>query len=122
VEVASAWLTGFLGVVMADPRFINNTVVVVTFDEDDDTVKNHIFTMLLGPLVPKQSLNGSPYNHFSLLRMIEDNFEVGNLGRNDATAVPISLNGTFFLTLPSAGGRLTPLIIYLVVTVLLLTL
>ncbi len=31
------------------------------------------------------------YNHYSLLRMVEDNWSLGNLGRNDANAVPINL-------------------------------
>jgi hypothetical protein len=29
-----------------------------------------------------------PYNHYSLLRSIEDNWSLGSLRRNDATARP----------------------------------
>jgi hypothetical protein len=32
------------------------------------------------------------YNHYSLLRTVEDNWGLGNLGRHDATATPIALS------------------------------
>ena len=112
MDTAAKWLTGFLNTVMPDPKFMNNTLVVVTFDEDDNTVANHIFTILLGPLVPKHAVNDSPYNHFSLLRTVEDNFGVGNLGRRDANAVPIALNGTYSHTLPAEAVHLTPVLLF----------
>jgi hypothetical protein len=73
------------------------TLVVVTFDEADyESVAgssayegpNQIYTVLLGDLaaiVPGTVIHEG-YNHYSLLRTIEDNFELGTLGTNDAAA------------------------------------
>jgi len=67
-------------------KFPNNTLIVVTWDEDDYLSFNHIYTALIGDMVTPGTQDGTSYNHYSLLRTIEDNFELGNLGRNDAKA------------------------------------
>jgi hypothetical protein len=77
-----SWLT---------PRFSlfpNNTLIVLTWDEDNYLSFNHIYTALLGSMVTTNTTDNSKYDHFSLLRTIEDNFQLGNLGRRDAKAVP----------------------------------
>jgi phospholipase C len=86
-EYAANWLNGFLEPKLADPNFINGTLVVVTFDEDDGTSSNLVYTVLLGSMVHANSTDSSSYTHYSLLRTIEDDFGVGSLNRKDATAV-----------------------------------
>ncbi len=94
----SSWVQWFLNLYpIANDNiatvFPARTLVVLTFDENGPyTEENQIYTLLLG----KDVLNGisSPqagtYNHYNLLRTIEDNFGLGTLGRNDQTSSPYS--------------------------------
>jgi len=70
------------------PLFPNNTLIVLTWDEDNYLSFNHIYTTLLGSMVATNTTDNTKYDHFSLLRTIEDNYNLGNLGRKDAKAVP----------------------------------
>ena len=73
------------------------TLVVVTFDESDFEADylpeqassydgpNHVYTLLLADDI-KPGFEEEGYNHYSLLRTIEQNFSLGHLGKNDAGA------------------------------------
>jgi hypothetical protein len=96
-SVAASWLKGFLANKLNNANFSANNLIVITFDEGSNTKNNQIYTLFLGPYV--SSLAGTSncnlYNHYSLLRTVEDNFGVGTLGRGDSTATPITPdNGT----------------------------
>jgi len=87
ISFAGTWLNGFLS-----PRlnlFPKGTLFVITWDEDDYTEENKIDTAMFGSMltVPGQKDNNY-YNHYSLLATVEHNWNLGNLGRNDATAKP----------------------------------
>ncbi len=90
VNFAAKWLEGFLTPLMKNPAFTRNTLVVITFDEGDQGTKNQIYTLLLGEPVKIGVRNNTKYNHYSLLRTIEDNFGLGTLGREDDKASPIT--------------------------------
>ncbi|KAI8867957.1 hypothetical protein GQ42DRAFT_148980 [Ramicandelaber brevisporus] len=90
VKFASKWLKGLLPKLMDDPVLSKDTAFVLTFDEDDEDGDNTVYTVILGKGVKPGSTDKTKYDHYSLLRTIEDNFELGNLGRNDAKAKPIS--------------------------------
>jgi hypothetical protein len=89
---AAKWLSGFLDPKLSDPGFRNETLVVVTFDEASDSASadDLIYTVLLGPMVRTNTTDAGAYSHYNLLRTIEDNFGLGSLNRNDATAVPFA--------------------------------
>jgi hypothetical protein len=87
---AAKWLSSFLDPKLADPGFIRDTLVVVTFDEDNGAAGNLIYTVLLGSMLRANSSDSRSYTHYSLLRTIEDNFSLGTLNRNDAQADPFS--------------------------------
>ena len=89
VAHADRWLARTFGPLLQDPRFTRGLLLVVTFDEDDDRA-NHIYTSLWGPGVRAGVTSDARYDHYSLLRTIEDAFGLGTLGKNDATATPIS--------------------------------
>ena len=89
VANADAWLKGFLSPLLQDSHFTQGTLVVVTFDENNGARGNQIYTVFVGSMVQPGVSNGNRYDHYSLLRTIEDNFGVGTLGREDATATPI---------------------------------
>ena len=83
LEYAASWLQHFLNELDKYPDFRNETLVVVTFDESAASdATNHIYTVLLGPMVSKKSYAQS-YTHYSVLRMIEDNFALGTLADGD---------------------------------------
>ncbi|MDJ0841058.1 MAG: alkaline phosphatase family protein [Acidobacteriota bacterium] len=100
VDQAAAWLEGFFGALRfpgPDSHLPARTLVVVTFDEADFEKKwdagkkytydgpNQIYTVLLGDMI-KPGVERVGYNHYSLLRTIEENFSLGTLGKNDADA------------------------------------
>jgi len=87
LDYAGKWLTGFLNKFMTQDNFIRNTMVVITFDEDEYLESNHITTILLGPYITKaNSTEGTHYTHYSVTRTVEENWNLGSLNRNDATA------------------------------------
>jgi hypothetical protein len=70
-------------------------LVVVTFDEADyDAVgydtnydgPNQIYTVLLGDMIEPGSNEATPFNHYNLIRTVEENYGLGSLGKNDKGA------------------------------------
>jgi hypothetical protein len=100
VDQMSRWLEGFFDRLRfpgPDSYLPPRTLVVVTFDESDfesdyqpDLASsydgpNQIYTVLLGDEI-EPGFEAEGYNHYSLLRTIEQNFSLGHLGKNDASA------------------------------------
>jgi phosphatidylinositol-3-phosphatase len=63
----------------------HNSLMVVTFDEDDGRSQNHIATMLVGPMVRAGNVDGRT-DHYTLLRTIEDMYGLPALGQAAHTA------------------------------------
>jgi phosphatidylinositol-3-phosphatase len=91
VSYADNWLKGFLPKLINSPSFANS-VIFVTFDEDNKSSGNHVYTAVVGPsTIVKQAYKSSTkYTHYSLLATIENIYGLGNLGRNDASASVMS--------------------------------
>jgi phosphoesterase family protein len=89
LDQAAAWLQAFLEPILSDPEVMNDTLVVVTFDESRDDARNHVYTVFLGGMVERGAEAHACYDHYNLLRTIEDNFGVGTLGAEDEKSVPI---------------------------------
>src|SRR5205085_10454752 len=103
VDQLAKWLEAFFGV-LAFPgrhsRLPKGTLVVVTFDEADynqsyETVRgwdgsydgpNQVYAVLLGDMIRPRRIEQEGYNHYSLLKTIEKNFDLPPLGKNDADA------------------------------------
>jgi phospholipase C len=90
VRHADQWLARTFGPLLKDPRFAEGTLFVVTFDEDDDRHDNHIYTALWGDAVRPGARVDARFDHYNLLRTIEDAFGLGTLGRHDAKATAIT--------------------------------
>lgn len=86
VEFLAKWVTGFLEPLLANPSFMKGTLVVVTFDESIPYSDNHVYTTLLGEMVDPGTTEGGRFDHYSLLRTVEENFDLGTLQRNDLVA------------------------------------
>jgi len=84
IAFAGNWLHKFLSPRLS--KFPNGTLFVITWDEDDYSEHNQIFTAIWGSMIEPRTKDHTRYDHFSLLRTIEDNWSLGSLGRHDASA------------------------------------
>ncbi|CAO3596970.1 unnamed protein product [Absidia cylindrospora] len=95
IKYASKWFKKYLEKRINNKAFNKNTMFAVTFDEDDGgTDNNKVYTALFGPDFHRKKnskTDNKKYNHYSLLRTIEDNWELGTLKQKDKTAVPFDL-------------------------------
>jgi hypothetical protein len=66
----------------------HNSLFILTFDEDDGDNLNHIVTLFAGESVEPGNYN-TTYNHYDLLRTIEDMYQLPYAG-NSATATTIT--------------------------------
>jgi hypothetical protein len=102
---ADAWLRTWVPKILASPAFQEDGLLVVTFDEADTGSPDgadaccgegpgpnsplpgiygfgggRIGAVVLSPFVEPGSTNDTPYNHYSLLRTVEDAFGLAPLG------------------------------------------
>ena len=63
----------------------HNSLLIVTWDEDDDTADNHIPTIFVGPMV-KQGVYAQRIDHYTVLRALLDLYGLPPLGRSAAAA------------------------------------
>lgn len=89
IGFASRWLKSFLAPLLRNQVLMNNTLIVITFDEDDDKHGNRIYTALLGAGVERGAVSNKLYNHYSLLKTIENIFSLSDLGNGDRDAEAI---------------------------------
>ncbi|KAF3927403.1 hypothetical protein ABW21_db0205767 [Orbilia brochopaga] len=97
VTYAGKWLRDWLEPLLDDPHFINNTLVLITFDENDTYAKqNRVFSILLGDVIPKDLIgteDDAYYNHYSEIATVEANWKLSTLGRYDVGANVFSIVG-----------------------------
>ncbi|KAI9306477.1 phosphoesterase family-domain-containing protein [Cunninghamella echinulata] len=97
IAYASNWFKNYLegsDNIIQKPAFNKNTMFVSTWDEDSGSTPNKIQTVLFGPDFHKSTTattDNTEYTHYSLLRTIEDNWDLGDLGQNDKSANLIKL-------------------------------
>lgn len=90
---ASAWLQRFMTPFLRHPHLLDRTLLVVTFDESGghiDRHENHILTLFLGGNVKPGYVETRHFDHFNVLRTIEDNFGLAALDTKDAGSSPIT--------------------------------
>jgi len=63
----------------------HNSLLIVTWDEDNGATDNHIATIFVGPMV-KQGKSRQRINHYNLLRTIKEMYELSVLG--ESSGVP----------------------------------
>ncbi|KAI9672280.1 MAG: hypothetical protein M1831_002094 [Alyxoria varia] len=106
VTTAGEWSKRFLTPLLNDENFMRNTLVLLTFDENDTyTSANRVFTILLGDAVPSE-MEGTEddtfYTHYSELSTVEANWGLPTLGRWDVGA------NVFDLVAEQTGDKLRP--------------
>ncbi len=88
VTFADQWYQKKFDAYFSDAQFMQNTIVVSTFDESDPNDPNQIYTSIIGPAVKAGTYNQALTTP-SLLRLLEDNWNLGSLGQLDESASPI---------------------------------
>jgi acid phosphatase len=90
ISFAGNWLNTFLTPLLADKNFMQNTLVLITFDENSNyAIKNNILSIVLGDAVPASlvgTTDASFYNHYSEISTVEANWDLPTLGRWDVGA------------------------------------
>jgi acid phosphatase len=90
VAVAGVWLKTFLEPLLTNKKFMDNTLVVITFDENEThTIQNKVFSVLIGDAVPKKLVGTTDtnfYDHYSEIATVEANWGLHTLGRFDVGA------------------------------------
>lgn len=89
VAYADQWYQQKFGPYLKNAEFMKSTILISTFDESGASAKNQIYTTIVGPGV-KPIVVTDTLSQYSLLSMIEDNWNLGNLGKADATASVLS--------------------------------
>jgi len=90
VTTAGAWTRAFLDPLLTNKNFMNNTLVLVTWDENHTyTQKNRVLGLLLGDAVPSTlvgTVDNAIYTHYSEIATVEANWNLHTLGRYDVGA------------------------------------
>ncbi|ERT02969.1 hypothetical protein HMPREF1624_01273 [Sporothrix schenckii ATCC 58251] len=90
VTVAGTWTRTFLEPLLSDKRFMDNTLVLITFDENSSySIQNKILGILIGDAVPAELVGTEDdnfYNHYSEIATVEANWDLPTLGRWDVGA------------------------------------
>ena len=89
VDFAGKWLMSKFGTLLSNPQFLADTLVIITFDESESLFgANRVYTVLLGAAL-KDGTNAQAVNHVSLLKLIEDEYQLGSLSTKDQSAASI---------------------------------
>ncbi|KAH3678448.1 hypothetical protein WICMUC_001465 [Wickerhamomyces mucosus] len=95
INVAATWTKDFLTPLLNNSYFMDDTLVLVTFDENETYAdKNKVFALLLGGVIPddlKGTIDSTFYDHYSEIATVEANWDLDNLGRHDANANVFSI-------------------------------
>ncbi|KAA8893301.1 phosphoesterase family-domain-containing protein [Sphaerosporella brunnea] len=95
VTTAGEWTRGFIEPLMQNEYFMNDTLILITFDENHSyTSPNRLFTILMGGAVPNAShgtTDDNYYDHYSEISTVEANWGLSTLGRFDVGANVFSL-------------------------------
>ncbi|KAI2602790.1 phosphoesterase-domain-containing protein [Hypoxylon sp. NC1633] len=90
VTVAGTWTRTFIEPLLKDKRFMQNTLVLITFDENETySIQNRILGILVGDAVPCNlagTTDNTYYNHYSEIATAEANWDLHTLGRFDVGA------------------------------------
>jgi acid phosphatase len=112
VETSGTWLQSFVATVTASPAWADGGALVVTWDEGSDNAGidpatgavtsdaggGNVLTLVIAPTLRPGLQVSTPLDHYSLLRTVEDAFDLPLLGAAaDASTAPMS---SFWSTTP----------------------
>jgi phospholipase C len=86
-SVADSWLSQTVPAILASNAWQDNGVLMITWDEGEDSA-NSVLTLVIRP-DPLVHNSARPYDHYSMLATIEDQFQLPRLGQA-AQATPMT--------------------------------
>lgn len=87
IATGDRWLKAHVPPILKSPACTKQRcLVILTWDEDNGHEKNHVLTVFAGSAARLGAVSTLWYNHYSLLRTIENIFGVPAQTRNDAAA------------------------------------
>ena len=100
LKKASDWLRVFLATWHFDETTwvpkdeqLKRTLVIITFDESEGNNRpERIYTVFLGAMVKPQEVT-TAYNHYSVLRLIEDNFGLDSIHKESGDGTALAITG-----------------------------
>ena len=90
VAFADRWISSTFMSKLQDPHFMQDLLVVFTFDEGCTHGSNQIYTAFYGASVSPGTTFAGAADHTTLLKLVEDQLGLGNLGQADATGGAIT--------------------------------
>jgi acid phosphatase len=91
VAAGDTWLSAQIPALLAAPAFTEqNSLLVITWDEDDNAPGNQVATFVIAAGVPAGFRSTVAYNHYSLLRTVEAAWGLAPLTTNDGQAAVMS--------------------------------
>lgn len=101
-EQADAWLKKYIEPYV-EWAFSHNSLLILTWDEDDRTAGNHIATILVGPMV-KHGSSAQRIDHYNVLRTLLDFYQLPAIGASrTAPALKTIWNKPLHTPLPSSA-------------------
>jgi Phosphoesterase family len=89
VTFADSYMSKKFGPLLKNPRFMDQMLFVITFDESASKA-NQIYTAVYGDDVVTGAVSKIAYNHYSILKTIENAWSLGTLGKKDQSASAIN--------------------------------
>jgi len=90
VRESSQWFSDTFGGVLQDSAIMKDTLFIITYDESERYLgSNQIYTVMIGANSRAGFKVNSQITHYSVLRMIEEIFDLGSLNQNDFSAVKV---------------------------------
>src|SRR5207247_8958935 len=91
ISTGDSWLQANIPSILNSPAYTSqNSLVLITWDEDDSSQGNRIATIVIAKSVRAGFRSGVFYNHYSLLKTIEQSWGLAPLTNNDGNAVAMS--------------------------------
>jgi phospholipase C len=95
LATGDAWLSTWVPGILGSPAYrAGGTALFVTYDEDDNSANNRIYTVAVAPSVPPGTSSDAAFDHYSLLATMEDLLGLGRLGH---AAAATSMRAAFHL-------------------------
>ncbi|KAL3486349.1 acid phosphatase [Aspergillus germanicus] len=89
ITFGANWERSWVAELLNNEYFMNNTLLLLTFDEDGYVENNKVFSVLLGGAIPehlKGTTDDTFYTHYSTIATVSANWGLPSLGRWDCGA------------------------------------
>ena len=87
IRAGDDWLAQVVPALLSAPAFTTQqSLLVITWDEDEGTPDNHIATLVIASDVPAGFRSAVRHDHYSLLKTVEESWGLAPLSANDGNA------------------------------------